>query len=177
MLIQGSEIETLQALVGQKLTAYGSAKPGVDLGYSIEDVFVEFEDSLITICEEYTNANVCGEIGDYLALRVHLGYEKRREADIVGGTYYFFKGEILRSVAIHRARLTRIQDSMVSSFEHDALLEFVFETGSLWFLKDELSTPLIQFFTSKSGQHPSLPDPADGWPHMLADNWTGEWIS
>ena len=176
MFIQASEIETLQSLVGQKITAYGSAKPGVDLGYSIEDAFIEFEESLITIREDYISANVCGEMGDYLALRVQLGYGQRHEADSAGGVYYFFKGEKLQKVKVHRARITRKQDSVIQSFEHDALLEFIFETGSLWFLKDELSTPFIRFFTSKIGQYPALPNPADGWPNMLTDNWTGEWI-
>ena len=176
MKLPEDDTHILEHLVGSRLLTYGSAKPGVDLGFSIEEVFLEFEDSLITVREEYVSANVCGEIGEYLALRVLLGYDQRREADIAGGVYYFFKGETLRNVTVHRARLIRNRDSQVSSFEHDALLEFEFELGSLWILKDELSTPFIQLFTSKDGQSPVLPNHADGWPNTLTDRWTGEWI-
>ncbi len=176
MLIQAAEIETLQTLVGKKLASYGSAMPGVDLGSAIQEVFLEFDDSIITVREESVRADVCGEIGEYLTLRVLVGYDQRREADSAGGVYYHFKGETLRNFTIHRARLIRHRDSQVSSFEHDALVEFEFETGSLWILKDELSTPLIQLLTSQSGQSPVLPNPADGWPNALTDHWTGEWI-
>ena len=177
MFIQDSEISLLKSLIGKKLTAYGSAKPGVDLGYAIEDTFIEFGDSLVTIREDYVSTSVCGEVGDYLTLRVEEGYRQRSEADGAGGVYYFFKGEKLNSVNVHRARLTRHRESLVESFDHDALLEFEFVSGSLWFLKDELSTPFIQFFTSNAGTRPSLPSPADGWPNLLNDSWHGEWLT
>lgn len=177
MYLKDSEIHLLRSLIGKKLIAYGSAKPGVDLGYAIEDAFIEFEDALVSVREDFVTASVCGEIGDYLALRVDVGYRQRREADIAGGVYYFFKGERLKSVRVHRARLTRSRDTGIESFDHDALLEFEFETGSLWFLKDELSTPLIQMETSKVGERYLLPNPAEGWPNSIGDIWYGDWVS
>lgn len=176
MKLPAEDTKILENLVGCRLLSCGSATPGVDLGYAIQKVFVEFDDSLITVREDYVNANVCGEIGEYLALRVLLGYDHRRDADRAGGVQYFFKGETLRNFTIHRARLIRNRDSQVSSFEHDALLEFEFGSESQWILKDELSTPFIQLITSKNGQSPLLLNPADGWPNTLTDHWTGEWI-
>jgi len=177
MYMRDSEIDLLNSLVGKRLRAYGSSKPGVDLGFAVEDVFLEFEDAVIAIREDFVSTNVCGDVSDYLALRIDTGYSERLEADQQGGVYYFFKGERLNATKVHRARLIRDFDGQKEMFDHDALLEFVFETGSLWFLKDELSTPFIFFFTSKSGESPTLPDPSDGWPKTLADNWRGEWIS
>ena len=177
MFIQEFELAILEQQIGKRLNAYGSAKPGVDLGYFVEEVFVEFEDSLITIREEFIRTEVCGEFGEYLSLRVEEGYLSRNEADVAGGVYYFFKGELLHEVKVLRAELIREQGSGVQSFEHDALVEFKFESGSLWILKDELSTPLLRCETSKEGELPSLPSPADGWPQTLTDNWTGEWLS
>jgi hypothetical protein len=177
MLIQDSELQLLGLQVGKRLKAYGSAKPGIDPGLFVEDVFVEFEDSLISIREEYIRTEVCGELGEYLSLRVEEGYLSRNEADVAGGVYCFFKGERLHEVKVHRARLKREQDSCVQTFEHDALVEFKFESGSLWILKDELSTPVLRCVTSKEGESPSFPSPAEGWPNTLTDNWTGEWVS
>jgi hypothetical protein len=177
MFLQESELKILEQLIGKRLKAYGSVKPGIDPGYLVEDVFVEFEDSLISIREEYIRTEVCGEMGEYLSLRVEEGYHNRNEAGAAGGVFYFYKGEPLHAVKVHRARLNGEQGTNVQSFEHDALLEFKFESGSLWILKDELSTPFIRCIISKEGEALSLPSPADGWPHTLTDNWTGEWIS
>lgn len=177
MKLPGEDTHILEHLIGSRLLCYGSAKPGVDLGSAIKEVFLEFDDSIITVREEYVTADVCGEIGEYLTLRVLVGYDQRSEADSAGGVYYHFKGEALRNVTIHRARLIRHRGSHVSSFEHDALVEFEFESGSLWILKDELSTPFIQLLTSQSGQSPVLPNPADGWPNTVTDHWSGEWIT
>ena len=60
MHLRDSEIDLLNSLVGKRLRAYGSSKPGVDLGFAVEDVFLEFDDAVIAIREDFVSTNVCG---------------------------------------------------------------------------------------------------------------------
>ena len=49
MKLPAEDTKILENLVGCRLLSCGSATPGVDLGYAIQKVFVEFDDSLITV--------------------------------------------------------------------------------------------------------------------------------
>jgi hypothetical protein len=171
-----SEIENLRSLIGKKLLAYGTAKPGVDSRFAVQEVFIEVEDQIISVIEEFELTDVCGEVGEYVKFEVLSGYQDREKANELGGAYFHFHDEIIRAINIYRAHLERFTDGVQSGkFEHDAGIELVLESGSLRFLKSDLSTPLIEFVDSETGREPSLPDPAAGWPKTLPDTWDGSW--
>ena len=107
MHLQENELQTLDSLIGQRLNAYGTSQPGVALGFAVEDVFLEFENDTIGIREEFVSTSVCGEVSDYLTLRIEPGYPQRKKADKEGGVYSSFMGECLLGTKVHRARLTR----------------------------------------------------------------------
>ena len=171
-----SEFETLRSLIGKRLTAYGTSKPGIDSGIAVEEIFVEAGELLVSLIEEFVLTNVCGEVNEYLKFAILDGYPNRAEADVVGGAYFHFRNESIRSINIYRAHLERIIDGVkAGEFDHDAAIEIVLESGSLRFIKSDLSTPLIEFHHSEFGKEPALPDPAAGWPKSLSDNWDGTW--
>jgi len=169
--------DLLQSIVGKRLDAFGTPKPGVDTGTAIEEVFIQVEGAAIVLSLDFESANVCGEIGDYLRILVDEGNQKRSESESVGGVYFFFKGETVQSVLIHTARITRNFEGVESSFEHDASVEIAFETGSLWISKTDLAVPILNFEAVIAGQPSPLTDPAEGWPNTVFDRWIGEWLS
>ncbi len=175
--IKDKDRTLLQMLVGKRLDAFGTPKPGVDAGTAIEEVFIQVEGAAIVISLDFESANVCGEIGDYLRILVGEGNQKRSESESVGGVYFFFKGETVQSVSIHTARITRNFEGKESSFEHDASVEIAFETGSLWISKTDLAVPILNFEVVFVDQPSPLTDPAEGWPNTVFDRWSGEWLS
>lgn len=174
--IGAESLSRLASLVGSELQAYGSDKPGVDSGVAVENFFIEAGGAFITLRVAYEPTDVCGEVGDYLHLVVEDGFSRRAEADAEGGVYFHFKGETIRSVIVHRATLERFHNGIEARrFERDAAIQFVLDSGSLVFLNDDLSTPILESLVWTDSAGSSLPDPAAGWPSTMFSNWTGSW--
>lgn len=174
--ITGAGLDRLASLVGLRLRAYGSDKPGVDSGVAVEDVFIEADNAVVTLRVVFEQTDVCGEVGDYLHFIVEDGFPNRLEAESEGGVYFHLKGEVIRSVIVHRATLERSRGGVqVGRFEHDAAVQIVLESGSLVFLNEDLSTPIIESFVWAGTDGSALPDPAAGWPSTVFSSWTGSW--
>jgi hypothetical protein len=174
--IDDAGLGRLARLAGSRLLAYGSDKPGVESGVAVEDVFIEAEDAVITLRVVFERTDVCGEVGDHLHFEVEDGFSLRPEAESEGGVYYHFKGELIRSVIVHRATLEHARDGVeLGRFEYDAGVELVLESGSLVFFNDDLSTPIIESLIWPEAEGPALPDPAASWPSTIFSSWTGSW--
>ena len=174
--LDGAGLDRLALLAGSRLRAYGSDKPGIESGVAVEDIFIEADDAVVTLRVVFEQTDVCGEVGDYLHLVVEDGFPNRLEAESEGGVYFHFKGEVIRAVIVHRATLERSRDGVqVGCFEHDAAVQLVLESGSLVFLNDDLSTPIIESFVWAGTDGSALPDPAAGWPSTVFSSWTGSW--
>jgi hypothetical protein len=175
--IPSGEMDVLRTLIGKTFVSCGTSKPGVDREVAIEEVFIATEGATIECRLVFEPANVCGEIGDYVAFVIKEGSEFPSQSKTARGGSESFAGEIVRAVTVHRAQLVRTTEAAVRSFEHDALIDLTFDTGSLWLFKEDLSTPMIEIFATAASRFDSvLPNPASGWPQTTSDHWEGEWL-
>ncbi len=175
-ILRNADCALLAELIGQSLEAFGSDKPGVDPGCAIERMFLQVQGQMLTLNLEFDLANVCGEEGDYLHFEVLKGFDELPAAEAEAGVYYQFRGEVIRSVLVHRASLKRtLEGSNSGEFQHDAAIELVFDKGSLVFMMSDLVVPMIETIIFGPDELVELPDPSSGWPSTILDTWIGSW--
>jgi len=176
--LKNADCDLLAELIGQSLIAFGSDKPGVDPGCAIERVFLQAQDRIVTVALEFDQADVCGEEGDHLHFEVSRGFGELRAAEAEAGIYYQFRGELIRSIRVHRAVLKRTQEGTDSGkLEYDAAIELLFDSGSLIFIMSDLVVPMIETIIFGPDELVELPDPSSGWPSTILDAWSGSWSS